>query len=476
VVRLAPAGDRLLDRLLSGEAVPPVAAASRLARRLIDGGMAHPRPVLVGGGLPTETANDDGTHREGLPPPHMTGGDDVTAVVPVRDQAAGLGATLAALGPTAAVVVVDDGSTTGVVAPAPADAVPTLVRHAFSAGPGAARNTGWRSATTPLVAFVDAECEPRSGWLDHLLPLFSDPTVGAVAPRVVSRPVPGAPPWLVAYEAARSCLDLGGREGPVRPRSWVPYAPTAALVVRRRALEDVGGFDEALRTGEDVDLVWRMNAAGWRVRYQPAATVTHPVRPSLGGWLRQRIGYGRSAAPLARRHGGAVAPLSVSLWSAGVWALVVTGHPNAGAVVTAGSAAALAKSTAPAPAPAEPGRMSGPLPVPKAALAHLAVTGHLRSGEAAAAALVRAWWPVAFAGAVASRRARKVVAAAIMLPAVADWARSRPRMDLTRWLAAHLADDLAYGVGVWAGCVTERSLSALRPVATRRSSKTSPFR
>ena len=50
--------------------------------------------------------------------------------------------------------------------------------------------------------------------------------------------------------------------------------PTAALVVRRAVLED--GLDTALRYGEDVDLVWRLHDAGWRVRYDPAVVVgTH---------------------------------------------------------------------------------------------------------------------------------------------------------------------------------------------------------
>ena len=132
----------------------------------------------------------------------------------------------------------------------------------------------------------------------------------------------------------------------MRPGSPVPYVPTAALVVRRAALEELGGFDEALSVGEDVDFVWRLVAAGWTVRYEPRAVVRHPIRPGWSAWLKQRYRYGTSAAPLARRHDEAVAPAVMSPWTAGAWALVAAGQPVLGAAV-AGSSIAAAEPAAP---------------------------------------------------------------------------------------------------------------------------------
>ena len=107
----------------------------------------------------------------------------------------------------------------------------------------------------------------------------------------------------------------------------MPFVPTTALVVRRTALDAVEGFDETMRFGEDVDFVWRLATAGWTVRYEPRVQVGHPGRPTTGAWLRQRFDYGTSAAPLARKHGTAVAPLAVSAWSAFAWAFAGVGHP-----------------------------------------------------------------------------------------------------------------------------------------------------
>ncbi|HEV8626496.1 MAG TPA: mycofactocin biosynthesis glycosyltransferase MftF [Acidimicrobiia bacterium] len=422
LLRLTPAGRALVDRLAAGEPVPRAPGAQRLTRRLLDAGLAHPRP------------------------PFQVSSAEVAVVIPVHNDAEGLAATLTALPDSAAIVVVDDASTD-------AEAVPvggtrpgtTLLRRTVRGGPAAARNDGWRATGAPFVAFVDANCEPEPGWLDVLLPHFADPQVAAVAPRILPPPDTGNGGALAAYEAVASPLDLGAKEAAVRPGSRVAYVPTAALVVRRSALEELGGFDETLRVGEDVDFVWRLVAAGWSVRYEPRAVVRHPRRSSWSAWLQQRYRYGTSAAPLARRHGWAVAPAVMSPWTAGAWALVAAGQPLLGAVTAGSSVAALSRQ------------------VPQEEALRLAGHGHLRGGLALARALRRAWAPAAVLLVVTGRRNRAAVAAVVAVPGLVDWLRRRPRLDPARFAALRLADDLAYAGGVWAGCARERSARALLP-------------
>jgi mycofactocin glycosyltransferase len=423
LLRLSPAGRMLIDRLAASEPIPPSAGAQRLARRLLEAGVAHPRPPVLES------------------PP------DVIIVIPVRDDADGLAATLAALAGGPPVVVVDDASDDEEALKSrgkPAGI--TLLRRAVRGGPAAARNDGWRASDAPFVAFVDANCEPEPGWLEVLLPHFADPQVAAVAPRILPPPLPERGGALAAYEAAASPLDLGAREAIVRPGSPVAYVPTAALVVRRSALEELGGFTEALNVGEDVDFVWRLEAAGWSVRYEPRAVVRHPIRPSWSAWMAQRFRYGTSAAPLARRHGWAVAPAVMSPWTAAAWGLVAAGQPLVGAAAAGYSIAALHRR------------------VPRGEALRLAGRGHLRGGLTLARAMRRAWAPAAVILAVAGRRrTRSVLATAVAVPAVVDWLRERPRLDPIRFAALQLADDLAYAGGVWAGCARERSLRALLP-------------
>jgi mycofactocin system glycosyltransferase len=454
VLRLTAAGARALDALEAGAPVGVAPTSQWLARRLLDAGVAHPRPA--------------------------TAPFAVCIVIPVRDRPAGLASTLDALSGVAGgrvagggvagggavgggavgggarlvdgveVVVVDDGSTGEGTSLVASRAGATVLRHAAPHGPGAARNTGAKATHTEIIAFVDADCAPPAGWLDALLPHFTDEAVGAVAPRVVAGGRVGAPAWLEAYERSRSPLDRGPAEAPVRPRGAVPFVPAAALLVRRQAFEEVGGFDEGMPVGEDVDFVWRLADAGWTVRYEPAVAVVHPVRPDIVAWLRQRYGYGTSAAPLASRHAGAVAPLTVSAWSALTWALAALRRPLAGASVAAATTALLA-------------RRLGALEHPAQEAFALAGKGHLAAGRLCADAVRRPWWPLALIVALLWRRARPGVAAAFLVPPAMEWVQQRPQVGLARWLAARVADDMAYGAGVWAGALRMRSLGALAP-------------
>lgn len=373
----------------------------------------------------------------------------MTVVVPVRDDTSGLAALLGDLVGSASgsggprIVVVDDGSLdpAAVSSVAAASGV-TVVCHGRPRGPAAARNSGLAAVQTALVAFVDADVRAPVGWLGPLLAHLADPQVVAVAPRVRNAVGHGI---LARYDEDRGPLDMGADPALVRPRSKVSYVPSAALVVRTEAARALGGFDEQLRFGEDVDFVWRLGEAGGAVRYEPAAVVTHRPRNGLREWLGQRVDYGSSAAGLHRRHRGAVAPLAVSPLSALVWTSMTMGHPVLGVAAAVGSAARLAKKL-----PAlETRRAAG-----------LALRGHLGAGEQIARALVRPWWPVTLGAAMVSSRARRVAVAAAATHLV-----TTPGRPVTRALA--LVDDMAYSVGVWKGAVRAGNPGALMPTFPR---------
>ncbi len=164
-----------------------------------------------------------------------------------------------------------------------------------------------------LLAFLDSDVPPAPGGLTPLLAHLADPTVALVAPRIVALPPAGGwtalPPVrgrLGRYEAVRSSLDLGPDPAAVVPRSRVAHVPGAALLVRRGAVGT--GFDEAVRAAEDVDLVLRLPAAGWRLRYEPSSRVAHEHRTALRAWWLRKACYGTGAAPLAVRRDPRVRP------------------------------------------------------------------------------------------------------------------------------------------------------------------------
>lgn len=436
VMRLSVAGRRVVDRALSG-AEPSTGGERSLIDRLVDGGLllAEPSPNDA---RPTA--------------------DDVSLVLPVRNDPASLDRALDAIDRLTSsprdVVIVDDASGRdasgrGSVGEVARRHGARVIRLDTQCGPAAARAAGVAATTSPIVAFVDADVIVSPDWLDVSLAHLVDERVAVVAPRVV--PIGLGADAVSAYERERSALDLGPDGGLVRRGSRLPYVPSAALVVRRDALVDVGGFDPDLRVGEDVDLVWRLADAGWRVRYcGDSATVGHRHRREAAKWARRRFDYGTSAAPLERRHPGSVRPLGVSTWSAAAWLAVAAGHRVIGVVIAAGSTAQLARTFAFLDQPME------------TALA-IAGRGNLRAGESIARSIIRPWWPLATIASVASRRARGVVVLAAVVPPLLEWSRRRPDLDPIRWTLVSVADDVAYSAGVWVGCVRAGTFAAILP-------------
>jgi mycofactocin system glycosyltransferase len=428
-LRLAPAARPLLagDRLEVTDA-----RTAALAARLLDTGIADPDL------LPAATPQ-------------------VTVVVPVKDRADGLERLLAAVraDPATAgcpVVVVDDGSADPAAVAAVAGGA-RLLRHEVPRGPAAARNAGLAVVDTELVAFLDSDCVPTPGWLARLTGHLADPRVALVAPRITAFGAVGTG-WVARYEALDSALDMGPVAARVAPLTRVSYVPSAALLARRSALGD--GFDESMRVAEDVDLVWRLTGAGWRVRYEPAAQVGHDHRVAPADWLRRRAFYGTGAAQLARRHGPAVAPVVVSPWSAAAWALALTGRPlgvlAAGGVVGTASARLARRLAAPGDRP--PYRLA----------TALVLRGTATSGRTLVRAVTRHHWPLAAAAALLSRRARRLVAAAAVADAVDGWWPHRREIDLPTFAAGRRLEDLGYGAGLWWGALRDRSPAALRPI------------
>lgn len=432
LLRLAPAAQTMLD---GGRLEVHDALSAQLARTLLDATVAHPRPATG--------------------PSHH----DVTVVIPVRDNMFGVSRLVASLRDMK-VVVVDDGSSVPVSA-ADFDGVHCAVRvlrHEKSRGPAAARNTGLRVCDTDFVAFLDSDVVPRRGWLEALLGHFCDPAVALVAPRIVSLCEPDN--VVARYEAVRSSLDLGMREAPVVPFGPVSYVPSAAIICRRSALLDVSGFDETLRSGEDVDLCWRFVEAGARLRYEPIALVGHDHRTRLREWFARKAFYGESAAPLAVRHPGKTAPMVVSRWMLLLWTLAATGSRFgyfAAAVIAVLFGRRVANSLE--SVDTEPREVA-------------TMTAHGLWGAAmqVSSAICRHYWPVALLAGLLFRRCRQVVLAAAVLDGLVDWAtrhnsipRDTQRVGMFSYLLLKRLDDIAYGLGLWTGVVRERHLGALKP-------------
>ena len=135
----------------------------------------------------------------------------------------------------------------------------TVLRNPCNLGFGAAVNRAARHGQAPLLFVLNPDAQPAPGCVSELVRVADgDPAIGIV-------------------EARQQPIEHPKLYDPVTLETT--WCSAAACLVRRAAFEAVGGFDPALFLYcEDVDLSWRMRAAGHRCVYAPRAVVAHGAR------------------------------------------------------------------------------------------------------------------------------------------------------------------------------------------------------
>ena len=226
-------------------------------------------------------------------------GPRLSIIIPTHDRPERLRALLASIQETASpwvesVIVVDDSA----VSAHPAGAFPRLAieevvvsRRAFISR---AKNLGWRRARSPFVFFIDDDNVVTRETLERPLRVMaSSPRVAAVVPSVLYKQRPELV-WVYATPLApgRWSHTLVGRNRPRDPDLEGRLLDTDALpnaaLVRREALEAIGGFRETLEVNSSADAALRLKAKGWRVVADSGAFIFHDVEPPghPGYWAR----------------------------------------------------------------------------------------------------------------------------------------------------------------------------------------------
>lgn len=222
-------------------------------------------------------------------------GDGVSVVVVSHNSRSDLARCLpAVVERDRQVLVVDNASV---------DDTPAFVRERFptvevvplpeNVGFGAACNAGFERAVGDFVLLLNPDAWPTEGGIERLAACAErEPRVGAVGPALYTpdgalhASLVGFPTrwWLgrpaITSRRGRRQRRVGRRLTPKDRRFLVG----AALLVRRDAYEDVGGFDPRFfMFSEDVDLCWRLHEAGWRLSLCSEAAFVH-----LGGTTTTR--------------------------------------------------------------------------------------------------------------------------------------------------------------------------------------------
>jgi glycosyltransferase involved in cell wall biosynthesis len=161
--------------------------------------------------------------------------------------------------------------------------------------PPAARNLGARLAGGEHLLFLDADCIAAPDMVERILGrhrLGQAVVGGAVAAEAGNY-------WtlcdnLLVFAPFLHSAGAGPR----------PYLPSHALSIAREVFESLGGFDERFApTGEDMDLSLRLRARGYRLFFEPAASVAHrPQRASAAAVFNHLRSFGRGYYRLQRQH------------------------------------------------------------------------------------------------------------------------------------------------------------------------------
>lgn len=172
----------------------------------------------------------------------------------------------------------------------------TVVEAGSNTGFAGGCNLGVEHATGEYVAFINNDARPGAGWVSAAVDAFeADATVASVASKVLD--------WegtKVDYvDGSLTWFGMGYKrevEQPDSPAFDIPkdvlFGTGAAMFVRASTFREVGGFDERFfMFYEDVDLGWRLNLLGHKVRYVPGSVAFHRHHVTMKKFGNYRESY-----------------------------------------------------------------------------------------------------------------------------------------------------------------------------------------
>lgn len=229
----------------------------------------------------------------------------VTIVVPFvgsADELAALARRFGAVRRTPAdEIVISDNSPEPVAQPA-ASATDGLrfVHDNAIASPGHARNVGAAAAAGEWILFCDDDTDPEPDLLER----YFEPRPGERTAILAGGVADEADGDGLAARLARATEPLSQDQTLSNP--YLPFAVTANCAFRADAFNAVGGFEAGIFLGEDADLCWRLQRAGYELERRDAARVRHRSRATMPALWRQRMRHGAGCDWLRRRYPGAM--------------------------------------------------------------------------------------------------------------------------------------------------------------------------
>ena len=164
-----------------------------------------------------------------------------------------------------------------------------------------ARNRGAERGSGAWLLFLDGDVDPPPDLIDRYFDPEPYERTGVVGGGITDAPLPDSP-----TRAERYAVEFGqmSQDNTLGLGVWA-YAQTANALVRREAFDELGGFEEGIRSGGDADLCFRIRTAGWDIESRPDAGVIHHNRATTRAFLRQKLRHGSGIGWLDKRYPGA---------------------------------------------------------------------------------------------------------------------------------------------------------------------------
>lgn len=153
--------------------------------------------------------------------------------------------------------------------------------HLARANSAAARNVGLALAQGWFLLITDADCVARPEWIQQMTAVLRHGEVAGVGGRIVKHQ-----PQTWAQRHAITIVQ-GQQKLCYLPALDLPYVAGANAGFVTTALREAGGFDEDLRSGNDVDACYRLGLCGHRIGLAPDAVIEHEDRATVAAHFRR---------------------------------------------------------------------------------------------------------------------------------------------------------------------------------------------
>jgi glycosyltransferase involved in cell wall biosynthesis len=239
------------------------------------------------------------TAYKGALPPPLKRAPRVSVVVCAYNAERTINACLASLEtlnyPDYEVIVVNDGSADRTLQIAEQYSYCRIISQP-NMGLSVARNVGAHAATGEIVAYTDSDCVADPDWLAYLVAKMQSAGLAACGG-------PNFPPPEDSLVPAAVAVSPGGPTHVLVSDDVAEHIAGCNMAFRRDVLLALGGFDPLFRAaGDDVDICWRFQDAGYTIGFSPAAVVWHFRRNTVRAYLGQQKGYGKAEALVYGKH------------------------------------------------------------------------------------------------------------------------------------------------------------------------------